>query len=244
MNVGIVGGGVFGIAAALELRERRHAVTVFEQGQVPNERASSTDLSKSIRRIYDTRPTYVELAERAEVQWTTWQKQLGGPFYFPIGILQISRHFHEGTSLFSCVQYLLNRGTKIEIMTGPQCRERFPQFTYRDDDTCVWDNWGGYLASGEAVAAMAGLARANSVEIRENAPVLSVDENGAGVDVVTASGKVRFDRSVVAAGVWVNRLIPEIGRKIAVTRQQMAFFEPVDPAPFLTRGFPTWSSTA
>lgn len=57
MNVGIVGGGVFGIAVALELCDRGPAVTVFEQGQVPNERAGSTDLSKSIRRIYDTRPT-------------------------------------------------------------------------------------------------------------------------------------------------------------------------------------------
>jgi glycine/D-amino acid oxidase-like deaminating enzyme len=238
MNVGIIGGGVFGIAAAIELRARGHAITVFEQGRVPNERASSTDLSKSIRRIYDTRPTYTELAERAEVQWVKWQEQLGGSFYFPIGILQISRHFHEGTSLYSGVQYLLNRGTRIDVMAGRECRQRFPQFNYNDDDTCIWDSWGGYLASGEAVAAMAGLARAHGVDIRENSPVLSVEEKNTGVEVVIASGPVRVERAVVAAGVWIDRLIPEIGRKVAVTRQQMAFFDPVDPTAFLA--LPTW----
>src|SRR5258705_3095878 len=118
MNVGIVGAGIFGIAAAIELRGRGHAVTLFDQGEVPNPRAASTDLSKAIRRIYDTRPTYVELAERAAIQWAIWQERLGGEFYLPIGQLQISQHFDEGTPLHSGVQFLLKRGAAIEILTA------------------------------------------------------------------------------------------------------------------------------
>ena len=41
MNVCVIGAGIFGIAAAVELRSRGHSVTVFEQGGVPNENASS-----------------------------------------------------------------------------------------------------------------------------------------------------------------------------------------------------------
>lgn len=35
MKLGIVGAGVFGIAAAIELAERGYEVTVFERGSVP-----------------------------------------------------------------------------------------------------------------------------------------------------------------------------------------------------------------
>ena len=72
MNIAVVGAGIFGVAAAIELRERTHAVTLFEQGQVPYERASSTDTSKTIRRLYGDNATYVDLVERAAVKWRDW----------------------------------------------------------------------------------------------------------------------------------------------------------------------------
>ena len=50
MHIGIIGAGIFGLAAALELRTRGHEVSIFEQGTIPNERASSTDLCKVIHR--------------------------------------------------------------------------------------------------------------------------------------------------------------------------------------------------
>jgi glycine/D-amino acid oxidase-like deaminating enzyme len=239
MKVGIVGGGIFGIAAALELRGRGHLVTVFDQGEVPNPRASSTDLSKAIRRIYGTRETYVELAERAGAQWAIWQERLGGAFYLPIGQFQIGQGY-SGSSTEMGVQLLLQRGAAIEILNVARGRQRFPQFAYRDGDTCVWDGWAGYLASGEAVAALAKLVRAEGVAIRENAPVLDVAEDTTGVMIRLDQTSERFDRVVIATGVWLNRLVPEIGGKIVVTRQQMAFFEPVDPAPFVAGVFPTW----
>ncbi|MBM3945290.1 MAG: FAD-dependent oxidoreductase, partial [SAR202 cluster bacterium] len=73
MKVGIVGAGVFGVASALELRRRGHDVTVFEQGRVPNERASSTDVAKVIRRLgyganvpgMPSNEAYLELVLRA-----------------------------------------------------------------------------------------------------------------------------------------------------------------------------------
>ena len=65
MNVGIIGGGVFGLAAAIELRGRGHGVTVFDQGRVPYENATSTDVAKGIRRTwYGDGGPYVELVER------------------------------------------------------------------------------------------------------------------------------------------------------------------------------------
>ena len=72
MHIGIIGAGIFGLAAALELRTRGHEVSIFEQGTIPNERASSTDLCKVIRRT-SYEGSYLELVERAAHQWQTWQ---------------------------------------------------------------------------------------------------------------------------------------------------------------------------
>src|SRR6266511_5533460 len=65
MKIGVVGAGIFGIAATLELQARGHTVVVFDQGKVPNPKASSTDAAKTIRRFYGETGTYVELVERA-----------------------------------------------------------------------------------------------------------------------------------------------------------------------------------
>ena len=63
MHIGIIGAGIFGLAAALELRTRGHEVSIFEQGTIPNERASSTDLCKVIRRT-SYEGSYLELVDR------------------------------------------------------------------------------------------------------------------------------------------------------------------------------------
>ncbi|HVA86513.1 MAG TPA: FAD-dependent oxidoreductase, partial [Candidatus Saccharimonadales bacterium] len=96
MDVGIVGSGIFGIAAALELQGRGQQVTLFERGKIPFEKASSTDTSKTIRRLYGDNATYVALVERAAPKWQAWQERLGDEFYFHTGQIQIERNFRPG----------------------------------------------------------------------------------------------------------------------------------------------------
>src|SRR4051812_40296616 len=48
----VIGGGIFGVTAALELRARGHEVTLLEQGRIPNPLAESMDVSKAVRMDY------------------------------------------------------------------------------------------------------------------------------------------------------------------------------------------------
>jgi len=239
MDVGIVGSGIFGIAAALELQGRGQQVTLFERGKIPYEKASSTDTSKTIRRLYGDNATYVALVERAAPKWQAWQERLGDEFYFHTGQIQIERNFRPGRRIYESWQFLQSR-SELELLSPGEASARFPQFRYEDGDTVVADSWGGYLASGKAVEGLAKLARADGVVIREETPVLAVEDGASGVRLVLDGESPRFDRVVVAAGVWLTRLVPSIGRQIRPTFQEMAFFAPRDPGSFALETMPVW----
>ncbi|HEY3080368.1 MAG TPA: FAD-dependent oxidoreductase [Chloroflexota bacterium] len=242
MRIGVVGCGVFGLAAALELRARGHAVTAFEQGRVPYERAASTDTSKTIRRVYGADAHYVELVERAAPRWRAWQTRVGGDFFQEVGYIYVVRNFRPGTRVYDAWQLLAPTRDEVRLLSLAEARERFPQFGFFDGDTVLHDRWGGYLASARATEAMAALARADGVELREETPVRAVEDAAAGGARVRLDGDAAtFDRVVLAAGVWIGRFVPSIGARVRVTRQMMAFFEPPDPAAYRPGPMPVWS---
>ena len=243
MNVGIIGGGVFGLAAAIELRGRGHGVTVFDQGRVPYENATSTDVAKGIRRTwYGDGGPYVELVERAAEQWRAWERRTGESVYHRTGGMKIMRGFEPGSGMYENWRYLQSRGADLTIMTAKEGRERFPQFVISDDEMCILDDWAGYIESERAVAMMVGIAREDGVVVREESPVTVIDESAKGATVhVEGGGAFEFDRVVVAGGVWSGRLVPEVGRHLLVTLREMMLIEVENPDAFAHGRFPVWS---
>ena len=239
MRVGVVGCGVFGLAAALELSARGHRVVALDRGAVPHPLASSNDVSKTLQRLYaHSAATYVELAERAEPVWRRWQERAeGAPFYHPIGHVVVASRWAPGQRAYESAALL-----GLPVYGAAEARRRFPQLVVRDGEVVCFDAWGGYLASGRAVAAMAALARADGVELREAAPVRAVEETTGGVRVALDGGALACDRVVVAAGVWIPGLVP--GAPIRATRQCMAFFEPADAALHRPGPLPVWAFDA
>ncbi|MBI3878055.1 MAG: NAD(P)/FAD-dependent oxidoreductase, partial [Verrucomicrobia bacterium] len=59
----IVGAGVFGLTAALELRRRGWNVTLLDPGPMPRPVAASTDISKVVRLDYGADELYTAMAE-------------------------------------------------------------------------------------------------------------------------------------------------------------------------------------
>ena len=128
MNIGVIGAGVFGLASAIELRARGHAVTLFDQGTVPYEAASSTDVSKGIRRTWyaGDNETYVELVERAAEQWTRWEERSGAGFYHKVGGAYILDSMEPGSSMQASVDFLRSRGADISVLDAPEARDALP----------------------------------------------------------------------------------------------------------------------
>ena len=243
MKVGVVGAGVFGLASAIDLRSRGHAVTVFDRGEPPYENASSTDVSKAIRRTWyaGDNGTYVELVERAAVQWRDWERRSGESFYHQTGGLGALGSFEPGDPMYSSVEYLRGRGAAVEVLSKAEARARFPQFNFASGEVCVYDGWAGYLESGRAVSIMARLAKDDGVELRERTHVEGVGETGPHGEVVVNGRRERFDRVVVAAGCWVGSLLPAIDAGVRITHQEMLLIVPEEPAKFAHGAMPVWS---
>ena len=311
MKVCVVGAGIFGLAAALELRRRGHEVTLVERGPIPNPEASSTDVAKMIRRTSYPKQVYLELVTRAAAQWQDWHERTGRSIYFRTGALIAVRGLGPDDEALTGLETLSRLGTEVTELTATETRERFPQFAVSAEDRLFYDPWAGYLRSGRALADLADLARAAGVTIHEHTRVTAVAESARGVTVragmgaaaraesaagttvrggagasaevesaagrpvpgnagagsdsaggvterghaapaVFAAGAVgpgpsdgstarRFDRAVVAAGPWVAELLPALAPRVRITRQQMAFFAPRDPAPFERARFPVWT---
>ena len=240
MNICIVGAGIFGMAAALELRNRGHEITLIERGQIPNPEASSTDVSKVIRRTNYPNETYVELVTRAAAQWQEWHNRTSRSIYFHHGALIVSRDLEADHETHAGWETLNRLGKDVYELTAGEVRERFPQFTVSDEDSIFFDPWAGYLRSGQALEDLAKLADDAGVTTRENALVTAVEDTPSGARVRTESGWKDCDRAVVSAGPWVAELIPEMEKRVRITRQQMAFFAPEDPGPFERTRFPVW----
>ena len=241
MNIAVVGAGIFGLAAALELRRRNHRVTLFERGQIPNPEASSTDVSKAIRRTNYPNDTYVELVTQAAAQWQQWHDQLSRSIYYQIGQLIVVRDLAPEHEALAGFETLARLGKDVCKLSIEQVRQRFPQFAVREGDALFHDPWAGYLRSGQAVSDLAQLAGAEGVAVREQTTVQAVEEETAGVRVAWASESEEFDRAIVSAGPWVAQLLPQVEAHIRLTRQQMAFFAPKDKTSFERERFPVWS---
>ena len=87
----ILGGGCFGLTAALELRARGWQVTVIDQGRVPHPEAASTDISKVVRMDYGNDEQHTAMGERSLTRWRAWNAKWGEDLYHEVGFLVMSR---------------------------------------------------------------------------------------------------------------------------------------------------------
>jgi sarcosine oxidase len=117
---------------------------------------------------------------------------------------------------------------------------RFPAFKIPDNDVGVFQPDGGFIAAEAAMAAMLAQARATGAEVQTNVAVRSVTPRHNGVRIETGAGLIEARNAIVAAGPWLSTLMPDLPAPLRVTREVMAWFEPRNPAPFLSGPFPVF----
>jgi sarcosine oxidase len=131
-------------------------------------------------------------------------------------------------------------GLPHEVTDAGETMRRFPAFKIPSDYVGVFQPDGGFIAVESAIAAMLAQAQVVGAEIRTSTAVLSIVQHGGGVCVRTNQGDIDAGSAVVAAGPWIKKLLPDLPARLRVTRQVMAWFQPLDPAPVAGGSLPVF----
>jgi len=90
-DVLVIGGGIFGVTAAVELAKRKYKVGLLNPDTLPHYMAASTDVTKAVRMEYGSDREYFKMAERSIQLWREWNNVFGKELYHEVGFLMLCR---------------------------------------------------------------------------------------------------------------------------------------------------------
>jgi sarcosine oxidase len=241
----VVGGGVAGASAALELVKKNKNVLLIERDVVgpTNPISSSGDYSKVFRHSYGNDEHYTKMCAESLKLWREIESKSGKQLYFPCGMLVFGdMRVKEGWANWAIesAQTLSRFGLSYELLDRGQIHDLYPQVSNNGlYDHAILDKEAGFIKAQEAVRAAGQLAKQAGVEVWENTEVKSVEmRNGNLEAIVTSAGTVVPNVAIFAAGYLNPLLFPEIQKKTFVTRQQTAYLKPINSESFIMDKFP------
>lgn len=237
LDLVVVGGGVFGLGAALEAARRGRRTVVLERGSIPNPIAASYGPSRKIRSTY-TDPHYARLARRAMEGWRQIEREVGQELMIAAGNLAYTA-LDDQPHLDELEAVARRVGAPIERLDGCQVAARFPQFVRAR--RAILETDAGFLRASACVAALRALAEGAGVTVRTQREVTSVRDDGDAAVVELADGQeVRADRVILALGGWSKRLLPDLADTLVQSQQGLMYLADVSPA-FQHPSFPAFS---
>jgi glycine/D-amino acid oxidase-like deaminating enzyme len=255
LNVIIIGAGINGATAAIELKKRGHRVTLVDPGPLPHPLAASTDISKAVRAAYGPDEIYTEMAERSIALWREWNNKFGIQLYHEVGMLLLRRRpMQPGDFEYESCRLLLERGHAFERLTREDLRARFPAFNAEMFNDGVFDPRAGYVESGHVVATLVDYAKSLGVDLREQGKVVGLPENDRGVliedrpafgrrgDLRRGRQSILGDMVVVATGAWTPYLLPFTKSFFRASGQPVFHFRPAKPELFAPERFPFFTT--
>ena len=244
-SVVVVGAGINGVTAAIELKKRGHKVILLDSGPLPHPFAASTDISKAVRTAYGADEEYAALAERSIPLWREWNRQFETELYHEIGFLFLrQQQMQPGDFEFESLRVLEQEGRKVERIDSATLRERFPAWKaehYRDG---FFERQAGYVESGRVVALLIERAKSLGVELREGNQFTGLDEGDGRVKGVLLDNGQRIsgDLVVMAVGAWTPYVLPFTRKFFRATGQPVFHLKPRQPELFAPERFPVFGA--
>ena len=241
----VVGAGINGVTAAIELKKRGHTVALADPGPLPHPLAASTDISKAVRRAYGANEDYTALADRSIKLWRKWNEEFDEELYHEVSVMFVRRQeMKPGDFEYESFKMLQKRGHKIERMNSAQLWKRFPAWNpalYRDG---VLELEAGYAESGRVVATLIERAKSLGIELRDGVRFLRLDESDDRVKgiVLDDGRRIASDSVVMAVGAWTPYLLPFTKGFFRANGQPVFHLKPQHPELFASERFPIFGA--
>lgn len=202
----VIGAGIVGSACGYQLAKSRKKVLVLEQFSLGHNKGSSHGASRIIR-YSSSSEAYLPLAIDAYTEWDELQRLRGGEkLYIQNGLLWLGDK--NGADHRSRI--LTKYGVEHDRLIGKQIQERFPHLqNYGEEWHATYEPSGGTMLADKCLNAAQEQLKVFGGKIRDNEPVLHISscDNGE-VSVLTSLAKYSAKTLVVAAGGWLNHLLP------------------------------------
>lgn len=207
--VGIIGGGIVGLTAALVLAERGIPVVVLEKGRLAGEQSSRNLgwIRKMGRSVAD-----VPLACEADRLWAGLAARVGEDVgYRQAGIMYLARTQAEMDMHRGWLDSVRDLSLDSRLLTAPQIDMLVPHGQ---------GTWAGgiYTPSDvraeptRAASAIARAATRHGAIIVEQCAVRTLSMEGGQVKgLVTERGEMRCEQVLLAGGLWSRRFLGNLG---------------------------------
>ena len=241
----IVGGGTFGVSAAIELRRRGWGADLFDPGPIPHPLAATTDISKVLRMDYGADEDYMALMEQAFQGWDAWNRVWKEPLWHETGLVVMSHgEMKPGGFEYESYHLLQKRGHQVERLDSEGLKRRFPAWNaehYRDG---YFNPRAGWAESGRVLEWLASEAKRLGVKFhlgRKFSRLLDRDSRVTGIQ--TDDGEKHFaDFVIVAAGTWTPHLLPYLSNVLWTVFQPVFHFQVPDMELFSPPRFAVWGA--
>ncbi len=222
MRIIVIGAGIMGLLAAWALRRDGHDVTIFDQGPVPNPLGSSVDEHRLIRHPYGGERGYTRMIGPAYAAWEMVWADLGRRHYAATGTLVLDRGDRWTAAT---AETLEAESVPFRRLSAAALAAEYPLLSAEGLTGALLLESGGTLFAHDIVDGLAHYLRAHGVALRPETPVRNLDPDTARVTLADGS-IVDADCAIVAAGPWVGRLLPSMGRRVTPSRQVLIYLAP------------------
>jgi glycine/D-amino acid oxidase-like deaminating enzyme len=241
VRVLVIGGGIFGITASLELHARGCDVTLVDPGPLPHPLAESNDVSKIVRCDYGADPDYTLLGERALDGWRRWNATWRTPRFHETGVMFLTRDAMPAGG-FEHASYTLlgRRGHHVERLDAAAIAARFPAYRPGAYTDGYFHREGGWAESGAVITQLVADATTTGVTIRPGCAITRLADDGNGA--FAGDEHLPADATVVCTGAWATHLVPELAGSLRAVGQPVFHLQPADPALFTAVRFPVFGA--
>ena len=233
----IIGGGIFGITAAVELAKRKYNIGLINPDSIPHHLSASNDINKAVRMEYGSDQEYFKMAEMAIEGFREWNALFKETLYHEVGFLMLCQNKMETDAQSyerDSFKNLVEAGYSTNRLDAATIRKQFPAVNPEKYIDGNFNPKGGYVASGRLVERLADYARSIGVSIIEGqtAEKFIVDKNKLQAVKTKEGNTYQCGHAIVAAGASTPYLLPELKPYMKSTGQPVFWLKPTDPTLF------------
>ena len=230
MQTVIVGAGTFGASLAWTLARAGERVTLVDQFEPGDARASSGGESRLMRCAHGGGHAYTATARRARTLWRELEAETGAELLVECGVAWFAER-EDGWEAES-ERTMTAQGIPCSRLSPSEAAALFPSLGVEDLVFVLFEPEAGVLRAQRAVRALAVAAAGHGAEVIRGRAAPEGD-----AAVLEDGRRLEGDAVVWACGPWLGRLFGEVVR-MRVTCQELLFFDggPAWRAP----GVPGW----